>query len=170
MFQAPGVWEVPRLWMRARIDGIRHREALVVAGVSVAAILLHFALRLSTGSTSGPMVPLYAGLILGGTPALYGIFDRFSHGSFASPFLEGTVLATSVLLDWYLAATILVALSAMLGWLRGEGGAALARIVRPAESHGSCRLHQARRRMLSRCWLASSHVNFCRKRNRSIPR
>jgi hypothetical protein len=157
-------------WMRADFDGIRHRMTMIIAGVSLAAILSHFALRLATGSTTGCLVPLYAGLFLGGTPALYGIFDRFSHGSFASPLVEGTVLATSVLLQWYLAATILVAFSAMLVWLRGEGGASLARIVHRAASRGGARLQQARHRLSSSCWPGSSYDENCLKCKRSLPR
>jgi hypothetical protein len=161
---------MPPLWMRAGFDGIRHRMTIVVAGVSLAAILSHFALRLATGSPTGCLAPLYAGLFLGGTPALYGIFDRFSHGNFASPLVEGTMLATSVLLQWYLAATILVAFSAILVWFRGEGGAALARIVHPAACHGGNRLHQARHRLSSSCWPGSSYDENCLKRKRSFPR
>jgi hypothetical protein len=170
MFRAEGMALAPLRWMRAGFDGIRHRMTMVVAGVSLAAILSHLALRLATGSPTGCLVPLYAGLFLGGTPALYGIFERFSHGSFVSPLVEGTVLATSVLMEWYLAATFLVAMAAMLGWLHGEGGAALARIVHPAASPVGHRLHQARHRLLSKCWLGSPHAGICHKRKRSFPR
>jgi hypothetical protein len=86
------------------------------------------------------------------------------------PLAEGTVLATSVLRERYLAALLLVALSALIGWLCGEGSATFARIVRPGATTGGQRLNQARHRLLSSCWLSAQPDGSCQKRKRSIPR
>lgn len=109
------------------------RKQAVIATFSLAAIALHLVLRFGPGSTVGwlgvPLYqfPLFAALLLGGTPLILDLLNKVVHRQFGSDLLAGISIVTSVLLGEYLAGTLVV--------LMLSGGEALeAYAVRSASS------------------------------------
>jgi len=90
-------------------SGLWHRKTTVIAGLSVAAILLHLALRFGFHTTPGAYrMPLLATLVLGGLPLLYELLRKLLKREFGSDLLGGISIVTSVLLGEYLAGSIIV--------------------------------------------------------------
>jgi heavy metal translocating P-type ATPase len=90
-------------------SGLWLRKTTIIAGFSIAAILLHLALRF--GFHSAPVtyqVPLLATLVLGGLPLLYDLLRKFLKREFGSDLLGGVSIITSILLGEYLAGSIIV--------------------------------------------------------------
>ncbi|MEP6670595.1 MAG: heavy metal translocating P-type ATPase [Chthoniobacter sp.] len=94
-------WYSPsRLW---------HRKTIVIAALSIAAIISHLLLRF--GFRSVPSVyhaPLLATLIVGGLPLLYDLLRKLLRREFGSDLLGGISIVTSIVLDEYLAGSIIV--------------------------------------------------------------
>lgn len=110
----------------------RYRQALIAA-LALVAIGLHFLLRFIPNDGAElrgvhlPQIPLMAALFLGGIPLLYGLLVKLLHRQFGSDLLAGMSIVTSVLLEEYLAGTLVV--------LMLSGGEALeAYAVRSASS------------------------------------
>lgn len=85
------------------------RKSLVIAALAILAIVLHLILRF--GVQTGVAVsnlPLLATLVIGGLPMLYDLLRKLLQREFGSDLLGGISIITSVLLDEYLAGSIIV--------------------------------------------------------------
>lgn len=83
--------------------------ARFVALVSAAAVIIHLSLRfLADMPHLWAELPLYAALVLGGTPLVVILVRKLFAGEFGSDFLAGVSIVTAVLLREYLVATIVV--------------------------------------------------------------
>jgi heavy metal translocating P-type ATPase len=84
-------------------------KTTVIAALSVAAIILHLALRFGFHTIPGIYrSPLLVTLALGGLPLLYDLFQKLLKREFGSDLLGGISVITSVLLGEYLAGSIIV--------------------------------------------------------------
>jgi heavy metal translocating P-type ATPase len=116
---------------RATVPPVTRKQA-VIAAISLAAIGLHVALRLWSGTAavygvSLAQLPLIASLVIGGIPLVLGLLIKLFHREFGADLLAGVSIVTSVLLGEYLAGTLVV--------LMLSGGEALeAYAVRSASS------------------------------------
>ncbi len=101
-----------------RLTAPAERRQLLVAALSLLAILAHLALRYGAG-LRGPAsdAPLWAAYVFGGAPLLWGLLGNLWRREFGSDLLAGVSIVTSVLLGEYLAGVIVV--------LMLSGGAAL---------------------------------------------
>jgi cation transport ATPase len=89
-------------------SGLWRRKTTVVAALSIAAILLHLALRFGFHTTPDTyQIPLLATLALGGLP-LYDMLRKLLRRQFGSDLLGGISIITSILLGEYLAGSIIV--------------------------------------------------------------
>ena len=90
-------------------SGLWRRKTTVIAALSIAAILLHLALRFGFHSTPGVFrLPLLATLVFGGLPLLYDLLRKVLKREFGADLLGGISIITSVLLGEYLAGAIIV--------------------------------------------------------------
>lgn len=77
--------------------------------MTVAAITAHLVLRWVGGADeSAAMIPLYAALALGGGPLVVELLIKFFRREFGSDLLAGISIVTAVLLEQYLAGTLVV--------------------------------------------------------------
>lgn len=82
---------------------------MVIAALSILAILLHLTLRYGFHATSVVnRNPLLAILVIGGLPLLYDLLRKLLKREFGSDLLGGVSIITSVLLGEYLAGSIIV--------------------------------------------------------------
>lgn len=80
-----------------------------IAIIAIAAIALHLWLRFSAGASDiVSQYPLYAALLLGGTPLVVDLLVKVIRGDFGSDLLAGISIVTAVILDEYLAGTLVV--------------------------------------------------------------
>lgn len=85
------------------------RKSVVIATFSVLAIALHLVLRFGFGAEPGmSRIPLLATLAVGGIPLLYDLLRKLLRREFGSDLLGGISIVTSILLDEYLAGSIIV--------------------------------------------------------------
>ncbi|MEO6992406.1 MAG: heavy metal translocating P-type ATPase [Lacunisphaera sp.] len=95
------MWYSPaRLWQR---------KSLLIAALAIAGIATHLTLRFAFHA--GPQIcrlPLLATLIIGGLPMLYDLLRKLLKRDFGSDLLGGISIITSVLVDQYLAGSIIV--------------------------------------------------------------
>ena len=90
-------------------SGLWRYKTTAIAALSVAAILLHLALRFGLHTTPGIYrSPLLVTLALGGLPLLYDLLQKLLKREFGSDLLGGISVITSVLLGEYLAGSIIV--------------------------------------------------------------
>lgn len=103
-------------------------QRTAIATLAVVAIALHLVLRYAFDvSTSVSNAPLLVALIVGGLPLLYDLVAGVIRGQFGSDLLAGISIVTALVLDEYLAGTLVV--------LMLSGGQALeAYAVRSASS------------------------------------
>lgn len=90
-------------------EGVVAREQWAIALLAIAAIVGHLALRYVFDS--GVYLyeaPLYAALILGGIPLVWGLLVKLFRREFGSDLLAGISIVTSVVLGEYLAGTLVV--------------------------------------------------------------
>ena len=81
----------------------------VIALLSLAAILLHLALRFVLGTAPAThLAPLLATIALGGVPLVAGLIRKLLRREFGSDLLGGIAIVVSVLLGEYLAGSIIV--------------------------------------------------------------
>jgi heavy metal translocating P-type ATPase len=93
--------------MKRLLSELRHRQAAIIAGISLAAVAAHLVLRFGTGASArAAEVPLVAALALGGTPLVLGLLAKLARRQFGSDTLAGVSIVTSILLHQYLAGTI----------------------------------------------------------------
>ena len=89
-------------------------KELVIAGVALAAIAAHLAMRFalhSEGTLLGfpaPAIPLLAALTAGGVPLVAGLVLRLARREFGSDLLAGISIVTAAVLGEYLAGTLVV--------------------------------------------------------------
>ena len=89
--------------------GLLNRKTTFIAALSVAAILLHLLLRYGFQITPLTFqIPLFVTLVLGGIPLLYDLLVKLLKREFGSDLLGGISVITSVLLEEYLAGSIIV--------------------------------------------------------------
>jgi heavy metal translocating P-type ATPase len=87
---------------------IRRKQA-AIAVLALLAIAVHLVLRFGTASsTTAQNVPLWIALALGGVPLVWELLVKLWHREFGSDLLAGISIVTSVLLDEYLAGTLVV--------------------------------------------------------------
>jgi heavy metal translocating P-type ATPase len=87
---------------------IRRKQA-AIAVLALVAIAVHLILRFSiTTSTTTQNIPLWIALALGGVPLVWDLLVKLVHREFGSDLLAGISIVTSVLLDEYLAGTLVV--------------------------------------------------------------
>ena len=80
-----------------------------IAGIAIAAILVHLVLRFGFGcDVQTTRIPLLVALCLGGLPLLYQLSRKLLRLEFGADLLGGIAIVTSVLLGEYLAGTIIV--------------------------------------------------------------
>ncbi len=85
------------------------RKTLIIAALSLLAILLHLFLRYGIHSAPGIYrIPLLATLVLGGLPMLFDLLRKLLKREFGSDLLGGISIVTSILLGEYLAGSIIV--------------------------------------------------------------
>jgi len=84
-------------------------KTLAIAIVSASAIVVHLVLRFGFGADEWTArLPLLVGLLSGGVPLIYELVAKAWNKDFGSDFLAGISIVTAVLLDEYLAGTIVV--------------------------------------------------------------
>jgi heavy metal translocating P-type ATPase len=109
-------------------DSLIRRKQVAIAVLAIVAIAVHLALRFgTTASLTVQNLPLWIALALGGVPLVWELLVKLWHREFGSDLLAGISIVTSVLLEEYLAGTLVV--------LMLSGGEALeAYAVRSASS------------------------------------
>jgi heavy metal translocating P-type ATPase len=91
------------------LSGLWRYKTTAIAALSVAAILLHLALRFGFHTTPGIYrSPLLVTLAVGGLPLLYDLLRKLLKREFGSDLLGGISVITSVVLGEYLAGSIIV--------------------------------------------------------------
>ncbi len=90
-------------------SGLWQRKSMIIAALSVVAILLHLVLRFGfLAATETYRIPLLATLVIGGLPLLYDLLRKLLKCEFGSDLLGGISIIASVLLGEYLAGSIIV--------------------------------------------------------------
>jgi heavy metal translocating P-type ATPase len=90
-------------------ESLIRRKQAAIAALALVAIAVHLVLRF--GTSSSPLmqnVPLWVALALGGVPLVWELLVKLYHREFGSDLLAGISIVTSVLLDEYLAGTLVV--------------------------------------------------------------
>ena len=96
-----------RFWESVTV--LHRRRTSVIALFAAMAILVHLVLRFSLRTTPGIyQIPLLATLVFGGIPLVYELARNLLRREFGSDLLAGISIVTSVLLDEYLAGSIVV--------------------------------------------------------------
>ena len=91
------------------VTGLWRYKTTAIAALSIAAILLHLALRFGFHTSSGIYrSPLLVTLAVGGLPLLYDLLRKLLKREFGSDLLGGISVITSVALGEYLAGSIIV--------------------------------------------------------------
>ena len=110
-------------------ESLIRRKQAAIAVLALVAIVVHLVLRFGTSAspTGARMLRCGSALALGGVPLVWELLVKLLHREFGSDLLAGISIVTSVLLDEYLAGTLVV--------LMLSGGEALeAYAVRSASS------------------------------------
>jgi len=81
---------------------------LVIAGIALAGIAVHFALRASPVAAATVQLPLIAVLVLGGLPLVVGLIAKLVRGEIGADLLAGISIVTAAALGEYLAGAIVV--------------------------------------------------------------
>ena len=96
-----------RFWESVTV--LHRRRTSVIALFAAMAILVHLVLRFSLRTPSGTyQIPLLATLVFGGIPLVYELARNLLRREFGSDLLAGISIVTSVLLNEYLAGSIVV--------------------------------------------------------------
>ena len=96
-----------RFWESVTV--LHRRRTSVIALFAATAILVHLVLRFSLRTPSGTyQIPLLATLVFGGIPLVYELARNLLRREFGSDLLAGISIVTSVLLNEYLAGSIVV--------------------------------------------------------------
>ncbi len=81
---------------------------IAIAILSIIGLTAHLSLRFFAPHSSALQWPLWAVLALGGTPLLWDLVKKAFGGKFGSDLLAGIAIVTSILLEEYLAGTVVV--------------------------------------------------------------
>lgn len=93
------------IWLRS----IWHKREIVIAIIAILTIAVHLVLRFGYETTpDAARIPLLICLVLGGTPLVLDLLSKALRREFGSDLLAGISIVTSVLLDEYLAGSIVV--------------------------------------------------------------
>ena len=84
------------------------KRDFLIALIAILAIFIHLVLRFSDLSSVPQDYPLYVALVLGGIPLVAELLYKALQREFGSDLLAGISIVTGVLLDEYLAATLVV--------------------------------------------------------------
>jgi heavy metal translocating P-type ATPase len=96
-------------WLAGSVMAVWQRKSTVIAALSIVAIISYLSLRFGFHATPETYrIPLLATLILGGLPMLYDLLRKLLKREFGSDLLGGISIITSVLLDQYLAGSVIV--------------------------------------------------------------
>ncbi len=90
-------------------ESLIRRKQAAIAALALVAIAVHLVLRF--GMSASPTVqntPLWIALGLGGVPLVWELLVKLYHREFGSDLLAGISIVTSVILDEYLAGTLVV--------------------------------------------------------------
>ncbi|MCB0325414.1 MAG: cadmium-translocating P-type ATPase [Bdellovibrionales bacterium] len=87
---------------------LRDRAQVVIATLAVVGIVVHLVLRLAEVSSQLQSAPLVLVLLLGGLPLVGELAVKLFRREFGSDLLAGISIVTSVLLDEYLAGSLVV--------------------------------------------------------------
>ena len=98
---------IRRFWSDPTQRVLKRRHTLI-AVLSVVGIAIHLFLRFATTSPSTVAWPLWIVLLLGGTPLTVELLVKLFRREFGSDLLAGISIVTSVLLEEYLAGTLVV--------------------------------------------------------------
>ena len=117
------------------------RASTLIAAVAVAGIAAHVALRLANAAAEIQLVPLYAVLVIGGTPLVAELAIRAARRQFGSDLLAGISIVTAVILHEYLAGSLVVLMlsggNALEAFAVGRASSVLQALARrmPAVAH-----------------------------------
>src|SRR5262245_20668376 len=90
-------------------ESLVRRKQAAIAVLALAAIVVHVILRFGTSaSTTVQNVPLWIALALGGVPLVWELLVKLFRREFGSDLLAGISIVTSVILDEYLAGSLVV--------------------------------------------------------------
>lgn len=90
-------------------ESLVRRKQAAIAVLALAAIVVHLVLRFGTSaSTTVQNLPLWVALTLGGVPLVWELLAKLFRREFGSDLLAGISIVTSVILDEYLAGTLVV--------------------------------------------------------------
>ncbi len=90
-------------------ESLIRRKQAAIAVLALVAIAVHLVLRFGTSASAvAQNVPLWIALALGGVPLVWELLVKLWHREFGSDLLAGISIVTSVLLDEYLAGTLVV--------------------------------------------------------------
>jgi heavy metal translocating P-type ATPase len=93
----------------ALIAGISRRKTIIIAAITIAAIVAHLVLRFAFHLSPGVYdIPLLATLIIGGIPLVFELTRKLLKRDFGSDLLGGIAIVTSVIMGEYLAGSIIV--------------------------------------------------------------
>jgi len=90
-------------------ERLADRLQIAIAGISLIAIISHLALRF--GFQYEPFyanIPLWVAYLLGGIPLVWGLLGNLWRREFGSDLLAGLSIVTALLLDEYLAGTLVI--------------------------------------------------------------
>jgi heavy metal translocating P-type ATPase len=92
-----------------RQESLIRRKQAAIAVLALVAIVIHLVLRFGTSASSQAQnFPLWVALALGGVPLVWELLVKLFHREFGSDLLAGISIVTSILLDEYLAGTLVV--------------------------------------------------------------
>jgi len=90
-------------------ESLIRRKQAAIAALALVAIAVHLVLRFGTQASSRVQDwPLWVTLVLGGVPLVWELLVKLYHREFGSDLLAGISIVTSVILDEYLAGTLVV--------------------------------------------------------------
>src|SRR3972149_224709 len=90
-------------------ESLIRRKQAAIAVLALGAIAVHLVLRFGVSATPTVQnVPLWVALALGGVPLVWELLVKLYRREFGSDLLAGISIVTSVILDEYLAGTLVV--------------------------------------------------------------
>lgn len=90
-------------------ESLIRRKNSAIAVLALVAIVIHLVLRFGTSvSPATQLAPLWIALVLGGAPLVWELLVKLAHREFGSDLLAGISIVTSVILEEYLAGTLVV--------------------------------------------------------------
>jgi heavy metal translocating P-type ATPase len=94
--------------LRQAVAGVWRRRATWIAALTMVALAAHVTIRFGFGAEAAARLPLFAALVLGGIPLVGELALRLVRRQFGSDLLAGISIVTAVILDQYVAGTLVV--------------------------------------------------------------